>query len=153
MNNNNFLETDRLYINKINLLNDIPHVRHYYNDKETMCWIPNRKDYYTSEYLSMKFESNNKLYKNGIGIYKITHKADNKIIGEIGLYDCDKTDNAIEIGYIILSTYWRRGLATELLIKVEDYIQHILKKKLIIAHLIKGNKCFDPYKPRVFLNF
>ena len=51
----------------------------------------------------------------------IINKADNKLIGTLGIYDWDKTARRAEIGYDLEPAYWQQGLMTEALCVVLKY--------------------------------
>jgi ribosomal-protein-alanine N-acetyltransferase len=61
-------------------------------------------------------------FKENKGIrWGIIKKEDKKLIGTLGIYDCDKTSRRAEIGYDLEPAYWRQGLMTEALCVVLKY--------------------------------
>lgn len=54
--------------------------------------------------------------------YAIVHKADNKVIGSIGLFNTQNLpESSQEIGYVLSPKYWGNGLIPEAVEKLKQY--------------------------------
>ena len=137
----NILETSRLLIQTIHLDQDLPSLLEIHNNLNTMRWIPNNKVHWTPEDLVNKYQLNQNLYPQQLGLYKIVLKTKNTsfIIGELGLFPCTNALSYIEIGYIIHDFFWKKGLATELLQALILHIQQHFSYTVICAQLFEAN--------------
>lgn len=137
----NILETSRLLIQPIHLDQDLPSLLEIHNNLNTMRWIPNNKTHWTTEDLVNKYQVNQNLYPQQLGLYKIVLKTKNTslLIGELGLFPCINFMNHIEIGYIIHEIFWKKGLATELLQALIIHIKQHFSYTGICAQLFEAN--------------
>lgn len=133
-------KTPRLTIEKINLNEDITSLLSYHNDQETMQWIPNKMIKYQKADILNKFKGYHKIGNIELGIYKIVIESSNTIIGEIGFFPVEKYNDAIELGYIIRKEYWSKGLGSELVKGVIDYLSLIKDCNKVVAQLYIGNE-------------
>lgn len=56
--------------------------------------------------------------------YAIVYKEDNKVIGHIGVHE-DSEDGRLdtkELGYVLNKNYWKRGIMTEVIYAILDYL-------------------------------
>lgn len=134
-------ETSRLLIHSIQLPTDINPLLAIHNHLPTMRWIPNTKTPWTEEDLVKKYSINLSLYPKRLGLYKILLKTQTEpiLLGEVGLFPYQETTSDIEIGYILHEVYWKKGLATELLFALEQFIQQHLSYTTIRAQLFSSN--------------
>lgn len=133
-------KTTRLIIEEVNLTTDITSLLAYHNDLATMQWIPNKKEQYTETDILKKFKGYDKIGNCQLGIYKIVFKSTNTTIGEIGLYSYENYNDTIEIGYIISKEYWNKGLGTELIEGVFEYLTITKTFTKVIAQLYNQNE-------------
>ena len=62
------------------------------------------------------------IYKDGIGLFAMIYKPENKLIGHAGIIPQDVLgDTEMEIGYWLLPEYWGKGLAKEAAQAFRDY--------------------------------
>jgi len=134
-------ETPRLRIETIHLKEDCVSLLTIHNHITTMRWIPNNKMNWTLTDLEYKYKLNQQLYPQHIGIYKIVFKVNDQqiVIGEVGLFPCIDSHTTLEIGYILFESYWKMGLATELLDHTINFIQNNLPFTSIKAQLFEAN--------------
>lgn len=135
------LETSRLLIQSIHLDCDLSPLLTIHNNRNTMCWIPHNKVHWTAEDLTTKYQLNQKLYPQQLGLYKIVLKTKETtlLIGELGLFPCINSLRHIEIGYIIHENFWKRGLATELLQALFIHIEQHFHYTVVCAQLFEAN--------------
>lgn len=73
-----------------------------------------------------------------LGIYE---KDDPEVLtGLVELYDYKPTGKIVSIGCRLRPEYWGRGIATECVLAVIDYIRTNTQIKLITAHALPGNQ-------------
>ncbi|WP_353120581.1 GNAT family protein [Myroides odoratus] len=134
-------ETSRLLVQSIHLPDDLVSLLAIHNHLNTMRWIPNNKTPWTSEDLVKKYQLNQQLYPQQLGLYKIVLKnqVPDRLIGEVGLFPCTDSLTHVEIGYIFHENFWKQGLATELLEAIATFIQYHLPYTVIRAQLFDSN--------------
>ncbi|WP_163937287.1 GNAT family N-acetyltransferase [Paraferrimonas sp. SM1919] len=74
----------------------------------------------------------------GYGRYALIHKADNKVIGFCGI-KFETEINANDIGYRLLPEYWGKGLATEAVAALLEYVQNQLTISQLVAEVDMNN--------------
>ena len=104
------LQTERLILRKITPL-DIDDVFEYAKDPSVssfLLWRPHKNREFTRIYLSVLDEKYDKgqFYDWGV-------EYNGKMIGTVGFSQIDLNNNTAEIGYVLNSSYWGVGLATE----------------------------------------
>lgn len=105
------LETKRLIIRKYQE-SDIDSIYKIFSDKKTMAFWPRPfRISETESWIKRNIESYNRL---GFGRWPLVLKDTGKIIGDCGimLTEINKKQE-YDLGYIIFSDYWGKGLATE----------------------------------------
>ena len=129
------LETKRLILRKITI-NDAEDIFEYAQDDETgprAGWQPHKTIEDTYKVLNMWLDQNCKEQ-----IFALVHKPNNKVIGTMGIVHLNehKKDNdnifankiiesgksVYEIGVTLSKDYWGKGLATEALSEMLDYL-------------------------------
>ncbi|GGH87435.1 RimJ/RimL family protein N-acetyltransferase [Pullulanibacillus pueri] len=61
-------------------------------------------------------------YKNGVGLFAMVYKPENKLIGHAGIIPQEvEGDIEMEIGYWLMPEYWGKGLAKEAAMAFRDY--------------------------------
>lgn len=79
-------------------------------------------------------------YKNGIGLWALHYKEEQKIIGLAGLTSQEVDgEKKIELGYRLFPQYWHRGLALEAAREICDYAFAVLKLEQLIALIEPAN--------------
>ncbi len=80
------------------------------------------------------------MYSNRRGIrWAVVDKETNDFVGDVGLYNIDLYSNNTEIGYSVVKSYWRQGVATECIKEVENFAFNRLNMNRIIAMIDKNN--------------
>jgi len=131
-------ETDRLIIRRITK-NDISELLKIYNKSENMNFISNGKSTWTKAELSEKYNKVNSSNLLRDEIFAIELKKDNKIIGEAGLFNSFDCYSKLELGYIIDSTFWKKGFGKETCYGLIKYAFINLKSETLIARMYAEN--------------
>ena len=140
------LETKRLILRKITI-NDAEDIFEYAQDDETgprAGWQPHKTIEDTYKVLNMWLDQNCKEQ-----IFAIVHKPNNKVIGTMGIVHLNehKKDNdnvfankiiesgksVYEIGVTLSKDYWGKGLATEALSEMLDYLYTNLNADVVLT--------------------
>lgn len=134
-------ETSRLFIQPIDLAQDLDTLFALHNHLNTMRWIPNNKSPWTEEDIRQKYHRNQVLYPMQLGLHKIVLKHQNPpvLIGELGLFPCIDSPISIEIGYILHENFWKQGLGTNLLEALHTFVQRHLTYTILRAQLFETN--------------
>ena len=104
------LSTERLVLRKLEM-KDLSDVFEYASDpcvSEYLMWYTHKSKEYTKSYLRyiLKLYKKGKFYDWGISL-------NNKIIGTVGFSSINIINNSAEIGYVLNSKFWGRGIAAE----------------------------------------
>jgi len=106
------LETERLILRRI-MPSDAEDVYSYSSDpavSHQLLWHPHTSRQQTRDYLKLV----DKKYKQGqFWDFGVVIKEDLRFIGTVGFTSFDFYNNSAEIGYVLSSLYWGRGLAAE----------------------------------------
>ena len=106
------LETERLILRRM-LPSDLADVYDYAKRAEVsefLLWYPHDTTAFTRKYLKIVDSK----YKRGeFYDWAVVCKADGRMIGTAGFTSIDVYNNNAEIGYVLNSDYWGRGLAAE----------------------------------------
>lgn len=70
--------------------------------------------------------------QHNFGVWAVVYKEDRKLIGHCGLKFLENTPE-VQIGYLLLKDYWRRGLGTEAAAAVLKYGFEVVKLERIVA--------------------
>lgn len=73
----------------------------------------------------------------------VTLKEDGKLIGMCGFSSYSKLNNKAEVGYILNSDYWNKGIITEALCSVIDFGFKNMNLNKIEAKCISGNSASE----------
>lgn len=114
------LTTERLTLRKI-LKSDLYDVHDYAKDPmvtKYLLWNPHPNLDTTRQYLKTvtSYYKSGKFYDWGI-----VSREDGRMIGTCGFSNIDFDNNSAEIGYVLNSRYWGRGIATEAVRRVIDF--------------------------------
>jgi ribosomal-protein-alanine N-acetyltransferase len=110
----------------------------FYNKKENMQFIQSGKHDWTLKDLQDKWEKMH-LSKH-IGLRTVVLKDNNTIIGEAGLLQIPKKDEAfIEIGYMIDRVYWNNGFGFEIANSLVQYAKDEMQLKELKAGVNSKN--------------
>jgi ribosomal-protein-alanine N-acetyltransferase len=70
--------------------------------------------------------------QHNFGVWAVVYKKERKLIGHCGLKFLENTPE-VQIGYLLLKDYWRRGLGTEAAAAVLKYGFEVVKLERIVA--------------------
>jgi [ribosomal protein S5]-alanine N-acetyltransferase len=101
-------------------MDDVDDLLDIFSDPEAMRYYPATKDRREAEdWVRSTLES---YQKNGFGLWAAILKGSNEFAGQCGLV-AQRVDgkDEVEIGYLFLRKFWRRGLATEAARACRDY--------------------------------
>ncbi len=131
-------ETERLIIKQI-CPEDIKDLLQIYNKVENMRFISKGKHQWTRAELTEKLSQSNKDYHSGIGIFALILKSEQTLIGEAGLFNSFGNLKKLELGYIIDSKYWNKGLGKEVCNGLIHYAFDKLQAEELIARMYAEN--------------
>ena len=120
------IKTDRLVLRKMRP-DDINLVTKIFTDKKVLEAFDLEKPL-SDEQISRWLERNLKHQeKYGYGLFSVTLKSENELIGDCGLEHTDFNGvPCVELGYDFLSKYWNQGYATEAAIAIKEYSINVL---------------------------
>lgn len=132
-----FLETDRLYLRKINQ-DDFEELKSMLQDPDVMyAW-----EYtFSDEDVQSWIDKNIDCYRQyNLGYFFAVDKQSNEIVGQVALMP-DIIDNRLhyEVGYILKKQYWHCGYARECVKSLVQYAFSELDLKEVIFEIRPGN--------------
>jgi RimJ/RimL family protein N-acetyltransferase len=71
-------------------------------------------------------------WQRGLGLWAIERRSDHVLVGMCGLIERDELP-AIDIGYALLPSFWRQGLAREAVAACLDYARKVLGQARVLA--------------------
>ena len=133
------LETTRLILRDL-ALTDLDDFYFYASNKEVATssgWLPHKSKEESLEILTRLVNNHDN--------YAIVNKADNKMIGTVGVhnYSLDfqiSNKKQLCLGYSLNKDYWSRGLMTEALLAVIDHCFSDLEVDILWASHVDNNK-------------
>lgn len=132
-------ETPRLIARPITQA-DIHELLPVYNKEANMHYISNGKHHWTETELLEKYNRTNQDYHLGIGIFALVLKSDNQVIGEAGIFNTFNNLQKLELGYIIDTPHWGKGLGFETCRELINYAFNSLNTDTLIARMYANNK-------------
>ena len=132
------LETERLILRRMSHF-DIVDVFDYAKRSEVseyLLWYPHDEIGFTRKYLKIVDTK----YKRGeFYDWAVVNKADGRMIGTAGFTRFDIYNNTAEVGYVLNSLYWGKGLAAEATRAVITFGFEVLGLVRIEAKYMTGN--------------
>jgi RimJ/RimL family protein N-acetyltransferase len=104
-----------------------------------MRFISNGKYNWTLKELTEKYEKLNKNYPLGYGAFAVELKETGELIGEAALFNSFNDPHILELGYIIDTTFWRKGYGREVCQGLIDYAFQTLGVKRLVARMYADN--------------
>ncbi|MBR8537791.1 GNAT family N-acetyltransferase [Carboxylicivirga sediminis] len=132
-------ETSRLIARHITQA-DMHELLTIYNKEANMRFISSGKHQWTHTELTKKYRQSNQNNHPGIGIFALVLKSDNSVIGEAGLFNSFDNLHQLELGYIIDSGHWKKGLGKEVCSGLIQYAFQTLNTQTLIARMYANNK-------------
>jgi ribosomal-protein-alanine N-acetyltransferase len=131
------LTTERLVLRRLEL-NDAAEIMQLRSDERVNTYLERPKSITIDEAVEFINKINNGI-KNGESYYWIISLSnDSKLAGTICLWNIDKENSRIEVGYELHPDFQGKGLAHEALSKIIDYGFNTLQIETIVA-------CPDPH--------
>ncbi|GAQ17974.1 ribosomal N-acetyltransferase YdaF [Oceanobacillus picturae] len=106
------LETERLLLRKVTL-HDLEDIYHYGSNEEVSRYVTGDTHHTlsdTKEYVDFVL---NRYENKRVAYWGIEYKGNGKLIGTIDFVSWQTGHRTAEIGYVISSDYWGKGIATE----------------------------------------
>lgn len=144
------LKTERLVLRKI-VPTDIDDVYEYGSDPNVskyLLWHPHTDKNYTRFYLnflSVRYRKG-EFYDWGVEI-------DGKMIGTCGFTAFDVDNNSAEIGYVLNSKFWGKGIGFEAASAVIKFGFEVLKLNRIEVHYLIGNTASEALSKKLGMSF
>jgi ribosomal-protein-alanine N-acetyltransferase len=131
-------ETTRLRVRDIRPA-DLKTLLDYYSKKANMRFISDGRYTWSLTELEDRYKKQNINYPHGFGIFAVELKETGELIGEAGLFNSFGDTHVLELGYIIDSSYWRKGYGREVCQGLIDYGFKQLCVKRLIARMYANN--------------
>lgn len=131
-------KTPRLIIRDIKP-SDLDTLLYFYKQKVNMRFISDGKHDWTFDELEAKFQKLNKDYPLGFGVFAVELISTGEVIGEAGLFNSFNDPQILELGYIIDSSFWRKGYGREVCQGLIDYGFRELGVKRLVARMYADN--------------
>lgn len=130
------LRTERLVLRKIEVtdLNDVYEYTSNPKVPKYLLWYPHKTPSYTKQYL----EYLEKLYKKG-KFYDWGIVYCGKIIGTVGFSSFNLKNNSAEIGYVLNSEFWGKGIAVEAVLEILKFAFYNLALSKVEAMFLPDN--------------
>jgi ribosomal-protein-alanine N-acetyltransferase len=130
------IETKRLLIRSFDG-DDVDSFLEFYNQPDTMKFVGSGCSAWTREEILEKVDACSQT--KPFGIYTVCLKAENKVIGEVSLFNSFESGDRAEIGYIIHQAYWGKGYGFE---AVEAFVSVCKKEwgsRKVVARMYEDN--------------
>lgn len=128
---NGEIETLRLHLRQFTL-DDRDELFHIYSYPELFKYMSNEKPLLVEQVRAVINTFTESWQKNQFGVWAVVYKKYQKLIGHCGFKFLENTQE-VQIGYLLLSSYWGRGLATEAASAVMKYGFEVAKLERIVA--------------------
>lgn len=124
------IETERLLLRQFSLA-DVDEIYGIYSQNEVMKYVGKvRSREQVKNYIEKMLQS---WEDNQFGMWAITWKNEDKILGDGGLCFLDGIPPEIEVGYVLDKPYWNFGVATEVAKASLRYGFEVLNLERIVA--------------------
>lgn len=133
------LKTKRLLLRKLDI-NDAPEIFSLRSDDRVNKYLDRPKATSLAEAKAFIERITTAIDQNNSFYWAISFKEDHKLIGTICLWNIDRENSTIEIGYEMMPAHQGKGLVQEALLKVIDYTFNTLVFKTIFAYPIAANE-------------
>ncbi len=125
------IETLRLCLRHFTL-NDMDELFQIYSYRELFKYMSNEKPLLLEQIRTLINTFTETWQQHQFGVWAIVYKKYQKLIGHCGFKFLENTSE-VQIGYLLLSSYWGRGLATEAATAVMKYGFEVAKLERIVA--------------------
>lgn len=131
-------ETPQLTVRDIET-DDLVTLLSYYTNKANMRFISNGRYDWTLKELEEKYRKLNLNYPNGFGAFAVILKDTGELIGEASLFNSFNDTEILELGYIIDTSFWRKGYGRQVCQGLIDYGFNKLGLKRLVARMYADN--------------
>jgi ribosomal-protein-alanine N-acetyltransferase len=125
------IETPRLLLRQFTP-NDSDDLYQIYSNPDLFQYMSNEKPLLWEQTREVIDSIRQNWEKNHFGVWAVVHKKHQKLIGHCGLKFLENTTE-IQIGYLLLKSYWGRGLGTEAAKATLHYGFDVIKLERIVA--------------------
>ncbi len=132
------IESRRLILRQIQDI-EYSDILNIYSQSNNMKFILTGKFRWTLQEVKDKWNKIKFNPQTGIGFMVVVCKQTDKIIGECGFLKSSKSENHIEIAYLIDEKFWNLGYGKEVCAKLLEYGFNTLKANEIHAGMYKDN--------------
>lgn len=135
-----FFETERLRIRKF-AVKDAQRLYEIHLEENVKTWIPNES--------YADIEETQRAIDFYIGcvtkrqlpyVLAVELKETGELIGDTGINEVEGKSSQVEIGYVICNKYCGKGLATELLNAMTEFVVSFLGTDVLYARVMRGNE-------------
>jgi len=130
------LETDRFQL-RLFRASDVDALAALYADPEVMRYLKGPRPRELAEKHVPAFAE--QFEKTGYTLFAVESKATGEVVGRVGLWPLDQTDE-VELGYVIARAHWGQGIATETSAACVDDGFRRLRLPFIAAIAVPENK-------------
>lgn len=125
----------KITIRNFDAKRDIDFLEKMYNDKDTMYFIPIKKELWTKEEVISRFT----LSPPSKRLFVVVETMSNTVIGEAGIYDYENEQEVYELGYILYKDYWNKGYGKALCKLLIDKVFTEFNAKRVVCRVDKKN--------------
>jgi RimJ/RimL family protein N-acetyltransferase len=128
----------KIIIRKIKL-SDAKEIAKILSNKEVLKKLnPKHPFPVPTDYIKNKIPIDKEKWRNGLA-YKFVILEDDKIAGQISLYNPNKDKNSYEIGYFVGYDFWNKGIATKAVNQIVEFAFKKLKLEKVWSVISKNN--------------
>ncbi len=125
------IETPRLRLRQFTI-DDLDDLHHIYSHPDLSKYMPNEKPLSLEETRAAIKSLTDNWEENHFGVWAVIYKEQEKLIGHCGLKFLENTPE-VQIGYLLLKSYWTRGLGTEAASAALKYGFEVVNLQKIVA--------------------
>lgn len=145
------IETPRLRLRQFTL-DDLDDLHRIYSDPDLSKFMPNEQPLPLEETKAAIKSITENWEQYHFGVWAVIYKKHDKLIGHCGLKFLENTLE-VQIGYLLLKSYWGRGLGTEAASAVLKYGFEIAKLQRIVAVAKPDNRASRRVLEKVGLKY
>lgn len=134
-NSSPIIETHRLRL-RLFEPSDVEQLHQLYSDPEVMRFMRGTRSRQQAEEHVQAFAE--QYAKTGFTMWAVEQKADGQIIGRVGLFFLDGTEE-VELAYLIAKSHWGKGFATEASVACLDFCFRQIALESIAAIAVPEN--------------
>jgi len=145
------IETDRLHIRSITV-SDAHALATIWSDPEVTRYMGGPRDF--AQVLAIFQEDARAGAQDDIDLWPVVEKASGRVVGHCGLIQKEVDDRPeIELVYVLATSAWGRGYATEAASAVRDYALHRIGLRRVVALIDPENTASERVAEKVGMPF